>query len=1164
MRPVGRQINEVVLDNDSAGVTFSPAASWSNSTSTRYYDEDYGASADAIPYKFASTTASGETATATYMPNIPAAGFYPVYTWVLRGTDRTSQLYRINHAGGTTEIRVDHSKVGSGWVYLGTYFFNSGVSATNGTVVISNNGTAGKVVIADAIRFGNGMGDFIDTPTGATTVSGYPREDENSFHWIARSVGVGTSLATATGASSNNNVSAPSNYAQFMFAGSFGEALYVGIHSNAGGGRGAVGLIDVVDENGDQRTQHQTDQATYLGRQINQDMQALNGTFEYDWSTRSTHTFTGEFGEINLGSAAEMDATIIEVAFHDSVEDAAIMRDPLGRDQTARSIYQGTIEYFQNWGGLSNTTSVPTAPISPRVASGASGALTVNWLAGPSTPAAVYGAAPTGYRVYTSTNGYSFDLATTVSGVGTTSATLNGLDPATPIYVRITAINAGGESLPSEVLTVLPSGGAKNVLIVNGYDRIARTLNFRYPYLGQLVDRVWPRFNNSRDYVVQVETAIQAAKPATHVDSASNDAVISGAVNLASYDSVIWISGNESTADDTFNATEQTKVEQFIAGGGNFFVSGSEIGWDLDQNNNGRSFYENTLKGNYVSDDAGTYTATVDAGGIFAGLSSLAFSNGSAFSQLTSQVYNVAFPDVIAPQPGAVAALQYNNGTGAAGIQVAGTGGRGNLVMFGFPFEAMTNVTRRQQVMGRILDFFASASATPGAPDLVAATDAGNLSTDNLTNRNNSSAAKNLQFSVSGTVAGATVTIYAGGTAIGSAVASGTTTTVTTNGTTTLTDGSRSITARQTESGKSESADSTALSITIDTAGPTADVVDISPDPRTVGVSSAVISFSEAVTGLDLADLSLNRDGGANLLAGSNAPNGIGSNSYVVPNLLAPTSVSGAYALALIAAGSGIADLAGNALAGDASDAWTHSLPAWLNAAGSAASWNSQTKALTITGAATITADPASDQPIVTVNGASGVLTIDPTSATVVNFGSLAINTGGRVTLAAHGSGAIRALVVTGNPTIDGTSNLDLTDNAMVVKNGSLAGIGSALAAGFANGWTGLGGINSSTAAADLTHSTSLGYASNASLNKTSFAGVSGLTSSDVLLKFTYAGDANLDGQVDIGDLGLLSGNWQQSGNDWFGGDFTYDGVVNIGDLGLLSGNWQKGVGNPL
>jgi len=67
-----------------------------------------------------------------------------------------------------------------------------------------------------------------------------------------------------------------------------------------------------------------------------------------------------------------------------------------------------------------------------------------------------------------------------------------------------------------------------------------------------------------------------------------------------------------------------------------------------------------------------------------------------------------------------------------------------------------------------------------------------------------------------------------------------------------------------------------------------------------------------------------------------------------------------------------------------------------------------------------------------------------------------------------------------------------------------------------------------------------------------------------VLVKFTYAGDANLDGAVDIGDLGLLAGSWQLSSKVWTDGDFTYNGTVDIGDLGLLAGNWQKGtVGNP-
>ena len=51
-------------------------------------------------------------------------------------------------------------------------------------------------------------------------------------------------------------------------------------------------------------------------------------------------------------------------------------------------------------------------------------------------------------------------------------------------------------------------------------------------------------------------------------------------------------------------------------------------------------------------------------------------------------------------------------------------------------------------------------------------------------------------------------------------------------------------------------------------------------------------------------------------------------------------------------------------------------------------------------------------------------------------------------------------------------------------------------------------------------------------------------------------GDANLDGKVDISDLGILATNWQTAGL-WNGGDFTCDGLVDISDLGLLATNWQ-------
>ncbi len=59
-------------------------------------------------------------------------------------------------------------------------------------------------------------------------------------------------------------------------------------------------------------------------------------------------------------------------------------------------------------------------------------------------------------------------------------------------------------------------------------------------------------------------------------------------------------------------------------------------------------------------------------------------------------------------------------------------------------------------------------------------------------------------------------------------------------------------------------------------------------------------------------------------------------------------------------------------------------------------------------------------------------------------------------------------------------------------------------------------------------------------------------------LLYGYAGDANLDGLVDVGDLGILAGHWEQSGGAlWIDGDFNGDGLVDVGDLGILAGNWN-------
>ena len=95
---------------------------------------------------------------------------------------------------------------------------------------------------------------------------------------------------------------------------------------------------------------------------------------------------------------------------------------------------------------------------------------------------------------------------------------------------------------------------------------------------------------------------------------------------------------------------------------------------------------------------------------------------------------------------------------------------------------------------------------------------------------------------------------------------------------------------------------------------------------------------------------------------------------------------------------------------------------------------------------------------------------------------------------------------------------------------------------------------------ADTTHA--LGYADNATLGLATFGGQS-VDASSILIKYTYAGDSNLDGQVDVTDLGALATNWQSTGV-WTGGDFNYDGFIDVTDLGILATNWQAGVGSPL
>jgi hypothetical protein len=134
---------------------------------------------------------------------------------------------------------------------------------------------------------------------------------------------------------------------------------------------------------------------------------------------------------------------------------------------------------------------------------------------------------------------------------------------------------------------------------------------------------------------------------------------------------------------------------------------------------------------------------------------------------------------------------------------------------------------------------------------------------------------------------------------------------------------------------------------------------------------------------------------------------------------------------------------------------------------------------------------------------------------------------------------------------------------AKEVENAGLLDLGSTLIVDYdgaspLNQLAGQIGTNIISSAASSDLSKRIGYAEASALNVTTFAGLP-VDSTSALLKLTFAGDTDLDGDVDVADLGRLATSWHNP-SDWFGGDFDYNGTVDVNDLGLLASNWQAGV----
>ncbi len=297
-----------------------------------------------------------------------------------------------------------------------------------------------------------------------------------------------------------------------------------------------------------------------------------------------------------------------------------------------------------------------------------------------------------GYKVYMSKDGVNFGDPVYVTG---TDIYVEGLSSDSVYYFRVEAYNASGESAPTEVLGAIPSSSQPEILIVNGFDRNAGTPN------------------NTRNYINKY--GIPLLTKGYAFASASNDAVFRGKISLNDYQTVIWILGDESTADETFNSLEQDSVKNYLKNGGNLFVSGAEIGWDLvaKGGSNDKNFYHQYLKAEYINDapngQKATYYSFEPVGNtMFSGLQQMTFDNG------THGTFDVDWPDAIEAINGAENIFKYVNvstANGYAGIAFTGTfpGGNapGKLIYLAVPFETIYPENSRIDLMDKIIDYFA-------------------------------------------------------------------------------------------------------------------------------------------------------------------------------------------------------------------------------------------------------------------------------------------------------------------------------------------------------------------------------------------------------------------------------------------------------------------------
>lgn len=164
-----------------------------------------------------------------------------------------------------------------------------------------------------------------------------------------------------------------------------------------------------------------------------------------------------------------------------------------------------------------------------------------------------------------------------------------------------------------------------------------------------------------------------------------------------------------------------------------------------------------------------------------------------------------------------------------------------------------------------------------------------------------------------------------------------------------------------------------------------------------------------------------------------------------------------------------------------------------------------------------------------------------------VTVGSISIS-GGRTVL---GDGSARTLAA-GDLVLSGDGQLDIFNGIVRIQGGDFDALYALAKAAHDSAYADVPGLTSATARGNADMAIGIAQETAATLSDATAPDAPGL-----VLMLTWRGDANLDGVVNVADLGILATHWRAEDATWAQADFNFDGSVDEMDLERIAENWE-------